>query len=181
MCFGCIYATYVANRCRTEVDWMHCKDIVNPLGTWRETWHALEKAYAEGMVQSIGVSNFNVHLLREIEERVGVILPHVVQNWSDLSNMDSAVREWCQEREVIYQPYATNRNLHTLREPLQKNLQIIAADRQVTPQYISNQFYLQTGAVIIPRSTKYDHLKENLEIAEWMLTEDEFEMLGWKL
>jgi diketogulonate reductase-like aldo/keto reductase len=63
-------------------------------------------------------------------------------------------------------------------------LERIANDRQVTPQFLSNQFvFLQTGAVvIIPRSTDPDHMQENLKVADWSLEPDEeFEMLGWTL
>lgn len=42
---------------------MHCETSEEPSGTWRESWNALERAYAEGHVASIGVSNFNHHLL----------------------------------------------------------------------------------------------------------------------
>ena len=79
---------------------MHCEDTVDPSATWRESWRALERgkrnsscirnhyhileqkiaAYAEGKVMSIGVSNFNIDLLRELED-LAIVLPHVVQNW----------------------------------------------------------------------------------------------------
>jgi diketogulonate reductase-like aldo/keto reductase len=160
---------------------MHCQDIINPLATWRESWRALEKAYAEGYLQSIGVSNFDLNLLKELEEQIGVILPHIVQNWSDFSNLDLPVRQWCNEREVTYQPYASNRNLDRLPADIKEKVLLIANDRQVTPQFLSNQFFLQTGAVIIPRSTDLDHLKDNLKVADWSLEPDEFEMLGWTL
>lgn len=160
---------------------MHCQDILNPLATWRESWRALEKAYAEGYLQSIGVSNFDLQLLNELEEEIGVILPHIVQNWSDFNHLDLSVRQWCHAREVTYQPYASNRNLQSLPNPIKDTVQLIANDRQVTPQFLSNQFFLQTGAVIIPRSMQNEHLLENVKIAEWTFETDELEMLGWTI
>lgn len=47
---------------------MRCWDVEDPAATWRESYRALERAYAEGRVRSIGVSNFDLPLLRELEE-----------------------------------------------------------------------------------------------------------------
>ena len=56
--------------CDHSIDWMHCDDIVDRAATWRESWRALERAYAEGAVMSIGVSNFHVELLNELKGTV---------------------------------------------------------------------------------------------------------------
>ena len=42
---------------------MHCETSEEPASSWRESWHALERAYAEGHIASIGVSNFDHRLL----------------------------------------------------------------------------------------------------------------------
>lgn len=60
-------SVYLCNSCDTSIDWMHCQDTVDPRGTWRESWRALERAYAEGAVMSIGVSNFHLGLLEELQ------------------------------------------------------------------------------------------------------------------
>ena len=54
--------------CNPSVSWMHCETTVDPSGTWQESWHAMEKAYAEGRLNSIGVSNFDRRLLEELGE-----------------------------------------------------------------------------------------------------------------
>ncbi len=70
--------------CDSIVDWMHCHTTKDPTATWRETWRAFERLYAEGNILSIGVSNFNVALLEELKE-TAIVLPHLVQNWADPS------------------------------------------------------------------------------------------------
>lgn len=79
--------------CDHGVSWMHCDDTVDPSATWKESWKALEKAYAEGQVMSIGVSNFDARLLKELEEEA-VVMPHLVQNWAEPGSMDLHVRAW---------------------------------------------------------------------------------------
>lgn len=156
---------------------MHCEDTEDPQATWRETWRALEKAYSEGFIMSIGVSNFNVPLLEEVRE-FGTVLPHVVQNFAELGSLDSEVRHWCQEHHVIYQPYASIRNLATMEENTRKTAQEVAQRHGVSEHVLSLKFFLQSGASIIPRSTKDNHLKENLAINQWNLTEEEMRKLG---
>jgi diketogulonate reductase-like aldo/keto reductase len=68
-------------KCSPEVEWMHCQTTVDPEGTWQQSWRALEKAYSEGKVQSIGVSNFDVVHLDELLTFANV-KPHVVQNFA---------------------------------------------------------------------------------------------------
>ena len=45
---------------------MRCWDTEDPAGTWLQSYRALEKAYAEGQVMSIGVSNFDLSLLEQL-------------------------------------------------------------------------------------------------------------------
>jgi diketogulonate reductase-like aldo/keto reductase len=54
------------HSCDPEVEWLRCWDTEDPAGTWRESYRALERAYAEGRVLSIGVSNFDAALLEEL-------------------------------------------------------------------------------------------------------------------
>ena len=44
---------------------------------------------------------------------------------------------------------------------------------------VAIRFFLQSGAGVIPRSSKEEHLKENLEAFSYALTPDEMKELGW--
>ncbi len=165
------------NRCYSNISWMHCEDTEEPQSTWRESWRALEKAYSEGFIMSIGVSNFNVALLDEMLE-FGAILPHVVQNFADLGNLDSVVRNWCNDHHIIYQPYASIRNLVAMDDEIRKIAQDVATRHSISEHTVSLKFFLQSGASIIPRSTNIVHLKENLALHSWNLSIEEMENLG---
>ena len=165
-------------ECNPEIEWMHCHDTVDPHGTWRESWRALERAYAEGRVHSIGVSNFNVHLLDELYE-MAVVKPHVVQNFAQPGEVDKDVRDWCALHEVLYQPYASIRNLDFLPEDVSNALRRMGADRNVSPHSVAIRFFLQSGAGVIPRSRQEGHLRENMEAFNYELSADEMRELGW--
>lgn len=114
--------------CMHNIDWMHCQDTVDPEGTWLQSWRALEKAYAEGRVQSIGVSNFDADLLAELKS-AATTWPHLVQNHGEPGQLDIEVRKWCRESDVIYQPYASLRNIASSR--LIKILEELAISKNV--------------------------------------------------
>ena len=157
---------------------MHCETTVDSRATWRESWRALERAYAEGRVLSIGVSNFNLALLEELRVSVATVLPLLVQNWAEPGNTDRAVRAWCDQYQVLYQPYAPLRNLRFLPTEVRRNLQSIAEHYQTTEQAVTLRFFLQTSAVVIPRSSSWIHLQENLMSAQLNLTGQEMLLLG---
>lgn len=157
---------------------MHCHTTVDPSGTWQQSWRALEKAYAEGRVVSIGVSNFDIQLLNELRE-ISLLLPHLVQNWAEPGSLDRQVRSWCDSRRIVYQPYASGRNLEHLQAMIATALEEIAAAHNRSEYSIALRFFLQTGAAVIPRTRQLNHLEENLRVYDFELTDGEMARLGW--
>lgn len=131
-------------NCDKNIDWMHCDTIEDKQGTWIKSWFALQKFYAEGKVMTIGVSNFNKELLDEMLHTCNV-LPHIIQNWSELNNLDIDVREWCVNNNAIYQPYASIRNLNFLSNEIKKNLNDIANSRSISTFAVTLKFFSQIG------------------------------------
>lgn len=165
-------------KCDPNIDWMHCADTKDPDGTWQESWQAMEKFYAEGRIMSIGVSNFNVDLLKELLS-IAVVKPHLIQNWSEPGRHDDAVRDFASQHDIIYQPYASLRNINAIPPTVTEKLQAIADERQLTIYQVALRFFVQTGCAVIPRSSQSQHLKENLEVFKWSLSREEMDALGW--
>ena len=187
--------------CNPNVDWMHCQDSIDPEGTWIQSWKALERAYAEGRVQSIGVSNFDIKLLNELLE-ISSIKPHIVQNYAAIGTeqdasgvaLDLEVREWCKQNNVLYIPYAQTRNLKEKgmvnklaffkpsrpgKDLLHYNLDAAAMNHKKSRLACVLRFFVQTGAAIIPRASNLEHLIENMRVTEFELTAAEMESFGW--
>lgn len=160
---------------------MHCDTTVDPAATWRESWRALERAYAEGRVLSLGASNFNEDLLEELHSSVATVLPHVVQNWAEPGQVDTRVRAWCDKHSVHYQPYAPLRNIKHLSQNVRQKLQQIAHRENVSEHSVVLQFFLQTGALVIPRSSSWRHLQSNIINPAFFLPTDDMFELGWNL
>jgi 2,5-diketo-D-gluconate reductase A len=165
--------------CDQSVDWMHCEDTQNVNATWAQSWRALEKAYAEGIVLSIGVSNFDHALLLEMDDHA-MVIPHAVQNHADLSHHDIESRVWCAEHSVVFIPYATGRQISDLPEDLKMRLRTFATRSELSENAVVSLFFLSSGTAVIPRSTNFDHLVENLKISSLpLLTDEELSFLGW--
>lgn len=177
--------TYIDNymlhwpACYSDISWMHCDTVADPNGTWQQSYKALEKAYAEGDIMSIGISNFDVELLDQIHT-VANTLPHILQNYASIGDDDIAVRKWCKATGVIFQPYASARN--------EKDMKNILPNAATAINQISNlsskshhsviyRYFLDHGDSIIPRSTDTIHLMENLANLNWHLTSEQLKQL----
>lgn len=164
---------------------MHCETSVDPQGTWQQSWRALERAYAEGRLMNIGVSNFNAVTLQYMDQFAN-ILPHVVQNYATVGQMEMDVRYWCSDNGAVFIPYGTMRNINDLEnEPLYNTLIDIAAkynstiESVVKPELVVSKFMSQTRAAIIPRTTNVEHMRQLMQMHEWSLTDAEMVSLGW--
>jgi len=165
-------------ECIAEWDWMHCDTTVDSRATWREAWRALERAYSEGRVMSIGVSNFNVQTLDELVEYATVV-PHAIQNHAEVRSVDMEARIWASNHGAVFTPYAMMRNINSLPEDLLTDLNVIAEKHNVSPHAVVARFFAQSGTAIIPRSTNRAHMQEMLDIVTWQLDNSEMVHLGW--
>jgi len=166
--------------CDPSVHWMHCEDTVDKSGTWGQSWRALERAYAEGSVMSIGVSNFDKNLLEVLQE-IAVVTPHIVQNHETIGALDMGARIWCGQNDAVFVPYATARNLDFIPSHLKDNLASIAQAREISEHAVVHRFFTLIGSAVIPRSTNAEHLEENLITCRYELIDDEMAMLGWNV
>lgn len=130
-------------------------------GHWRDSWRALEDAVRRGAARAIGVSNFGLSELEELEN-MAEIGPHVVQNWMDPFRQDRQVREWCRVRGVAYTSYSTL-GTQWRRNPVASSgvLAEIAASRASTPFAVALSWALQRGALVVPRSFSSTHIRAN--------------------
>lgn len=140
-------------------------DFLNTKG-WYSAWRNLEKMHDEGLVSAIGVSNFHPHQLLELlsfaNKRVAV-----VQNFMDPFHQDGEVRGICRDHGIAYMAYSSLGNQWWRRgNPIFGNelLNDIAAEHNSTVSSVVLHWVLSTGAVIIPKSSKVDHIVTNANI-----------------
>jgi 2,5-diketo-D-gluconate reductase A len=139
------------------------------LGLYVETWLTLEELYREGRARAIGVSNFEPHHLAEVIE-AGSIVPAVNQVELHPRLQQKAVRAFNAAHDIRTEAWSPQAMGQTLREPL---LAVIAERHGATPSQVILRWHLQHGTIVIPRTRKPAHLRENLETVALPLLDGE--------
>jgi 2,5-diketo-D-gluconate reductase A len=137
-----------------------------------DVWERLLELQAEGLTREVGVSNYTVRQLDELE-RATARLPAVNQiEWSP-ALFDRQVLEAHNSRGVQLEGYSPLRTMN-LRDP---RLVRIAAKRGETPAQVVLRWHIQHGIVAIPKSTNAERIAENAAVFGFELTSSEVEEL----
>jgi len=124
-----------------------------------EQWRALESAKRAGLVKSIGVSNYGIHHLKELE-RVWTVPPATnqieVHPWLTREELVA----YCQSKGIVVTAYSPLAKARRMSDP---KLLHIAAKYQRTAAQVLIAWSLQLGFVCIPKSTKEPRILENLD------------------
>ena len=143
-----------------------------------KAYKAMEQAVADGKIHSIGLSNWYVEELEEFLPQVN-ITPALVQN---------EIHPYYQENDVI--PYIQNLGIvvqgwypfggrgHTSELLGDSVISEIAKAHGVTSAQVILRWNLQKGVVVIPGSSNSEHIKENLDIFGFSLTDDEMSRIN---
>ena len=135
-------------------------------------WREFIRARDEGLVRDIGVSNFSLDELDELEQETGV-LPAVNQiDWSPLL-YDAAVAAGHQQRGVVLEGYSGLKG-----GVLQNRTVVDIADRLGrTPAQVVLRWHLQHGFVAIPKSSSPERIRSNAAIADFELSDEDMRAL----
>ena len=148
-----------------------------PFANYYGAWRTLEKLYAEGKIRAIGVSNFEPDQLLDLIA-YNKIIPAINQIETNLYCQRSTERSWMDKKQVSHMAYAPlgqgNRN-EMFQEPIVLSL---AEKYKKTPAQILLRFLTQKGIIVIPRSTKPEHIKENFDLFDFELSTDEMSQLS---
>ena len=121
-----------------------------------ETWRELVRARDEGLVRSIGVSNYSLDQVDVLTASTGVT-PAVNQvPWSP-RQFDPDVLTGHRERDVVLQGYSPLSSGSLTAEPVRK----LAERHGVTPTQVVLRWHLQHRVATIPRSANRDHITAN--------------------
>ena len=147
-----------------------------PFANYYNAWRELEKLYEEGKIRAIGVSNFEPAQLVDLIA-YNKVVPAVNQIETNLYCQRSDERIWMDKKNVAHMAYAPlgqgNRN-EMFTEP---EVVALAKKYHKKPSQILLRFLTQKGIIAIPRSTKPEHIRENFDIFDFSLTDDEIAKL----
>ncbi|MBA8827222.1 diketogulonate reductase-like aldo/keto reductase [Saccharopolyspora lacisalsi] len=140
-----------------------------------ETWKALEKLHADGRVKSIGVSNFQIPHLRRLFEETDVT-PALNQIELHPNLQQSDLRSFHAEHGIATEAWSPIGQGKGLLE--NATLTSLAAKYDKSPAQIVLRWHLQLGNVVIPKSATPVRVRENIDVFDFELAEDDMTVIG---
>jgi diketogulonate reductase-like aldo/keto reductase len=156
---------------RLGTDYIDLLFLHQPTDNWREGYRNIEKAYKEGKVKAIGLSNFPEDLLKEAIDTMD-IKPHVVQveahPYFPQTELKAFLAETGMGLMAWYPLGHGDKNL--INEPVFAKL---AGKYGKTNAQIILRWHVQSGNVVFPGSRNPEHIRDNFDIFDFALTGEE--------
>jgi 2,5-diketo-D-gluconate reductase A len=134
-----------------------------------ETWRAFERIRDEGRVRTIGVSNFRVEDLERLEREAGQ-MPTINQIELHPLLQQAELRAWHAGHGIATEAWSPLAQGEVLGDD---TLVTIAAHHQRTVAQVILRWHLQLGNVVIPKSVTPSRVRENFDLFDFELTEDD--------
>jgi diketogulonate reductase-like aldo/keto reductase len=139
-----------------------------------ESWKAMEKLYDRGICKSIGVSNYTIRHLEELFNNSSIV-PVVNQVEFNPFVYESELLNFCNEHGILleaYTPIARGRRFDHAA------LKKITIKHKKTSAQVMLRWSLQHNIVVIPKSSNEKRLKENANIFDFSLDENDMKILN---
>lgn len=169
-------ASIDASLKKLGTDYIDLLLIHQPFGDYYGTYRAMEKAYRDGKVRAIGVSNFYPDRLIDLCS-FAEVKPAVNQVETHVFCQQKKAREVMKRHGVQVEswgPFAEGRN-ELFTNPV---LQEIAAAHGKSVAQVALRFLLQNDVVVIPKSVKKERMAENLDVFGFSLDAAEMERIS---
>ena len=156
---------------RLDTDYIDLLLIHQPAGNYVAGYRQMEKAYKEGKVRAIGLSNFNEAQIREILSLCEV-KPTVLQTEVHPYSQEKALKKYLDGEGIVIQAwYPLGHGDKTLiQEPLFAEL---GKKYGKTSAQIILRWHIQDGNIVIPGSKNPAHIRDNFDLFDFSLSDAE--------
>lgn len=143
-----------------------------------EAYQAMERGVSEGKIRSIGLSNWYIRELEEFLPQVS-IMPALVQNEIHPYYQENDVIPYIQNLGIVVQGwYPLGGRGHTAELLGDEVISQIAEAHNKSSAQVILRWNLQKGVVVIPGSSNPEHIRENTELFDFELTEEEMAQIN---
>lgn len=161
---------------RLDTDYIDLLLIHQPAGNYIAGYKLMEKAYKEGKVKAIGLSNFNMEQMKEILA-ICEVKPTVLQTEVHPYFQEKELKRFLSNEGIMIQSWYPlgHGDKSLLQEPLfselgkkygKSNAQIILC------------WHIQAGNIVIPGSKSPAHIQDNFDLFDFSLNQDEMEQIS---
>lgn len=156
---------------RLQTNYVDLLFLHQPAGNWREGYKQMEKAFKEGKVKALGLSNFRDEQLKEILE-TAEIKPHMVQVEAHPYFPQGELKKVLNENGMgLMAWYPLGHGDHNLLK--EEVFTRLGSKYNKTNAQIILRWHIQDGNVVIPGSKNPEHIRDNFNIFDFELTSDE--------
>ena len=153
-------------------------------GSWKTSWRIIEDYYFKNKIKYVGVSNFDINQFHELLDWTRIPIS-VIQNWFDpFQQKDKGLVNECKKLGIVYQAYSTlgtqwkyiGSGYRGNKDPIftNKNLKEIATRYEgKSVAQIVLRWALQNKIAILPSSTKEARVKENNQLFDFELSDQD--------
>lgn len=170
-------AAFEASRARLGLDYVDLYLIHWPAprqNRYVESWRAMQKLQADGVVRSIGVSNFHIHHLQRLIDETGVV-PALNQVELHPWLPQREVRAFGEVHGIVTEAWSPLARGRVIGDPV---LDGLAAKHGVTPAQIVIRWHVQQGIVVIPKSVSIARIRENADVFGFSLDESDMAVIA---
>ncbi|MBS4698475.1 aldo/keto reductase [Aeromonas media] len=156
---------------RLQLDYVDLYLIHQPYGDVHGAWRAMEELQQAGKIRAIGVSNFQPDRLADLMA-FNKLVPAVNQIEVNPFNQQLHAAPWMQSRQIqpqAWAPFAEGRN-GLFQHPV---LTAIGAKRGKSVGQVVLRWIFQRGIASLAKSVRKERMKENLDILDFELSQEE--------
>ncbi len=156
---------------RLQLDYVDLYLIHQPYGDVHGAWRAMEELQQAGKIRAIGVSNFQPDRLADLMA-FNKVVPAVNQIEVNPFNQQLHAAPWMQSRQIqpqAWAPFAEGRN-GLFQHPV---LTAIGAKRGKSVGQVVLRWIFQRGIASLAKSVRKERMKENLDILDFELSQEE--------
>ena len=165
------YESILESLKKLQTDYIDLLLIHQPFGDYYGTYRAMERAYKEGKVKAIGVSNFYPDRFADLCHFVE-IKPMINQVETHVFNQQKKAKELMKKQGcqiMSWGPFAEGKNNLFTNEILVSTGEKYGK----SSAQVALRFLLQEGVVIIPKSVKKERMEQNFSIFDFELSQDD--------
>ena len=153
---------------RLDTDYIDLLLIHQPAGNYIAGYKLMEKAYTEGKVKAIGLSNFSQSQIREILD-ICEVKPVVLQTEVHPYYQEKKLKDYLKKEGIVIQAWYPlgHGDKALLEEPL---FQELGKKYGKSSAQIILRWHIQAGNIVIPGSKSPAHIQDNFDLFDFSLT-----------
>lgn len=162
--------------CKLGTDYVDLMLIHQPFNDYYGTYRAMEAAYKAGKIRAIGVSNFYPDRLVDLCNFVEVV-PAVDQVETHVFQQQKKAHEYMSKYGVQHEswgPFAEGRKDFFTNPVLNE----IGGKYDKGAAQVALRFLIQSGVVVIPKSTHKERMEQNINVFDFTLDEKDMAVIG---